>query len=293
LHEYAKNPQVQQAARGPPARGKTPVKMRRSRYRAEAYHLCGAFFRANTAGGAFTVIHPGYPVIHNYTLFRTIFNTKLAFNTASFAGFDHHGLYRIAVGTTRHSPFLVLRRFQQQLLRALGGAEFAAGTLFPVDSGKAVFPHGKRAEFADRRAVAKAKAAPGAELGTPGGKLRPPAAWNPRILALEGRVFPGSLAREYHYYRFYSLRIRTQEGGNFFRHSLAADGTAAGTRLPRGYRPGVTVTAGKTAGAAIGAGKRFPDQGRKGVLFNGEKFPEKAQGNAQNQRKQRGKNSGN
>jgi hypothetical protein len=239
-----------------------------------------------------SVIYQGDTPVHGDAFFGTVFDAEFTFNAAPFTGLYHHLFNDIPVGTKGHGAPLILRNPLEERLGTFVKTEPAPGTFSVVHPWQSVIAHAEGAEPADLNAVTESKAAPGAELGSSGGKLGAPAALEPGVSSFEGGVLPGTLAGQYRYKLRHAAPGNSHKGGDFFRCGRSSHGTVVYPGASRRYSGGVIIAARKTAGSAVRSGQNFPDLARQGILGYGEDFPEKAQGGSQRKGKDQGKHGG-
>jgi hypothetical protein len=140
-----------------------------------------------------------------------------------------------------------------------GNYTFAtARAFFIINAGNAVFSNFDGSKGTVRLAVSIAIAAPGAQLGTSGGKFCRATGWNAHIVAFFWGLVLRSLTAQNRYHIF-GGNAYSQDSGKDTGNFAATYRTFIRRRVPSRYSLGVGIAARKTTGAAIRARQGFTD----------------------------------
>jgi hypothetical protein len=151
-------------------------------------YLGRALFRAGSAACTFGIVHNGDQAGKIDAVLGAVPGAEAAFDAGDLTCPGNLLPVGIPVGTEDQGPLLIPGDSLEDLLGTFGNAETAAGTFGVIYFGKAVVLQAQGAELAFFYAVPKTKAAPGAELGPPDGKLCPPAGLQTRVQSLCHRM---------------------------------------------------------------------------------------------------------
>jgi hypothetical protein len=246
-------------------------------------NLRGTFFHADAAGIAFCRIRDGEVRAEVDALLGALFHADAAFAAGDLAAFRDLLPVEAAVRTKHHHAFLIFGDGLDKGLGTFSHAHAAAGAFSEINYRQAFYNvHTEGIEFARFHAVAEAEASVRTEPGSARRQFRSPAVFNAGVDSLLRSIKIRTLTTENRYGLLYRFSRLARDLGEFFNKGGTADrtGTDPGVSGCYGYR--VIFTAGKTAGAAVGAGQGFANFARKGVLRYGEEILEKTQGGSKN-----------